>query len=93
MNYTTGTGQQVSFESVFTTGVNHIKVNYLNSTNVYCAKLVNAFQNDVDLITIGGTVVKNTMPLTTRINYEVGTAASACAASGDIFTISFNFRR
>lgn len=93
LNYTTGTGQQVSFEPVFTTGVNHIKVNYLNTTNAYCAKLANAFQNDVDLITIGGTIVKNTMPLATPMPYDVSTAAATCAASGDSFTMSFNFRR
>ena len=93
LNYISGTGQQVSFEPVFLNTVSHIKVNYLKTTNVYCAKLATAFQVDVDLITVGGIVVKNTMPLGTNIPFDIGTLTSACAAGGDSFTMSFNFKR
>lgn len=93
LNYVSSTGKIITFAPVFTTGVSHLRITYIDTNITFCTKLASAYQTDVDLIDINGTIVKNTMPLQTPVNFEIPNVAAACAAGGDSFPMSFNFRR
>lgn len=93
-NYISSLGKTVTFSSIFSSGFSHIRVSYNDMDSTYCAKLAVAFKNDVDLITVNGVVIYNSMPLTTLIvPLDVSNLATACAAGGASFDQSFNFRR
>lgn len=92
-NYISSLGKIVTFAPVFTSGTSHIRVSYNDMDETYCAKLAIAFKNDVDLITVNGAVVYNSMPLTTSVPLDISNLATACAAGGPSFVQSFNFKR
>jgi type II secretory pathway pseudopilin PulG len=79
--YISAMGSPVVFSSVYTSNVGEFQIAYSAMITEYCMKLVSAYQPNADYISVAGTVVQNTNPMSTNVPYNPATATVVCATA------------